>query len=176
MPSGSILEYSRNQLKITKYWFYEYDENYDSRSSDELISELGTLWQKAIKRRIQKNDRVLIPLSGGLDSRAILAEVLQITSKENIITFTFGHPGSFDFEIGKLVAKNAGVRNIELGVEMDSFESQYNISIEDIEGLIDATPYIALRGYKEMKKNMERILFQGIWVEKLWVLIFLQKC
>ncbi|MHC1756373.1 MAG: asparagine synthase-related protein [Methanosarcina sp.] len=157
LPAGSILEYSKNELTITKYWNYEYSYNYDLRSKDELIDELGFLWQKAVEKRINKSEKILIPLSGGLDSRAILAAALKCTSKDNIITFTFGMPGSFDFEIGKLVARVAGVKNIELGVEKDNFESKYNISIKDSEGMIDATPYFALDGYTKMSKYSNKI-------------------
>lgn len=158
LPSASILEFSRGDLKITSYWNYEYNEDSNIKSEEDLIEELGNLWQQAVERRIKKDEKILIPLSGGLDSRAILAAALKCTSKENIITFTFGNPGSFDFEIGKMVAKKAGVTNIELGVEKESFEKQYRLSIDDIEGMIDATPYFAIKGYKGMKKYGNNIL------------------
>ena len=150
LPPASILEVSKNDMKITKYWDYEYDEEYDARPQEELIEELGALWQRAVERRIKKDEIIIIPLSGGLDSRAILAAALRCTSKDNIITFTFGEPGSFDFEIGKMIAEKAGVRNIPLVVEKEEFKWQNNTSMGDVEGMIDATPYFAIRGYEEM--------------------------
>jgi len=125
---------------------------------DELIDELEYLWQKSVERRIKKDEKILIPLSGGLDSRAILAAALKHTSKENIISFTFGTSDSLDFEIGRLVAGKAGVKNIELGVENKDSGLQYKTSIEDIEGMIDSTPYSAIMGYREMKKYGDNIL------------------
>jgi hypothetical protein len=53
----------------------------------------------------------VIPLSGGLDSRAILAGFLENGQKENLVTVTFGTPETLDFEIGRLVAREAGVRH-----------------------------------------------------------------
>ena len=152
LPQASILEFSKNCINLTKYWDYEYDEEYDARPQEELIDELGALWQRAVERRVKKDETIIIPLSGGLDSRAILAAALRCTSKDNILTFTFGEPRSFDFEIGRMVAEKAGVKNISLGVEKENFEEQYDISMNDVEGMIDATPYFAIRGYKEMKK------------------------
>ena len=166
LPPASILEVSKNGINLTKYWDYEYDEEYDARPQEELIEELGALWQGAVERRIKKDETIVIPLSGGLDSRAILAAALRCTSKDNIITFTFGEKGSFDFEIGRVVAEKAGVTNIPLGVEKENFEEQYNISMEDIEGMIDATPYFAIRGYKEMEKYGD-ILFTGTMIDVL---------
>jgi len=157
LPPASILEVSKSGMKLVKYWNYEYDEEYDVRPQEELIEELGALWQEAVERRIKKDETIIIPLSGGLDSRAILAAALRCTTKNNIITFTFGEKGSFDFVIGKMVAEKAGVRNIPLGVEKEDFEGQYNISIDDVEGIIDATPYFAIGGYKEMKKYGDKL-------------------
>ena len=157
LPPASILEVSKRGMMITKYWDYEYDEEYDARSQEELIDELGALWQRSVERRIKKDEKIIIPLSGGLDSRAILAAAMRCTSKDNIITFTFGERGSFDFEIGKMVAEKAGVTNIPIGVEKEDFEKQYNILINNIEGMIDATPYFPTMGYKEMKKYGSRL-------------------
>ena len=164
LPPASILEVSKNNMKLIKYWDYEYDEEYAVRPQEELIEELGALWQRAVERRIKKDATIIIPLSGGLDSRAILAAALRCTSKDNIITFTFGEPGSFDFEIGKMVAEKAGVKNIPLSAEKEDFEEQYKISMDDIEGMIDATPYFAIRGYKEMKKYGDKF-FTGTMID-----------
>ena len=157
LSPASILEISKKGIKHTKYWDYEYDEEYDARPKDELIDELGALLQRAVERRIKKDKTIIIPLSGGLDSRAILAAALRCTAKDNIITFTFGEKGSFDFEIGKMVAEKVGVMNIPLEVEKADFEGLYNISIDDIEGMVDATPYFAISGYKEMKKYGDKL-------------------
>lgn len=164
LPPASILEISKHGLKITKYWDYEYVADHNTRPREELVEELGALWQQAVERRIKKDERIIIPLSGGLDSRAILAAALRCTPKDNIITFTFGEPGSFDFEIGKMVAKKAGVKNIPLGVEKEDFEGQYRLSMDDIEGMIDATPYFAIRGYRGVELYGDK-LFTGTMID-----------
>jgi len=155
---ASILEVSKDGMNLTTYWDYEYNENYHTEPEEELIEKLDTLWQKAIERRVKGDKKILIPLSGGLDSRAILAAALKCTSKDRIITFAFGEKGSFDLEIGKMVAKKAGVKHIALGVEKEDFRGQYDISMDDIEGMIHATPYFAIKKYKEMGKYGDDIL------------------
>jgi len=151
LPPASILEVTSAGMRLAKYWDYEYADEYDSRPLDELTDELGDLWQAAVERRIRENESIMIPLSGGLDSRAILAAALRYTSKDRILTFTFGEKGSFDFEIGKLVAERAGVRNIPLGVERHDFLGQYEASVNDVEGMIDATPYFPTTGYRQLE-------------------------
>ncbi|WP_139172204.1 hypothetical protein [Geoalkalibacter ferrihydriticus] len=63
-----------------------------------------------IAKKIE-NKKVVIPISGGMDSRGILAGLLRHLPKEKIQTVTLGIPGALDYEIGQLVAKKAGVHN-----------------------------------------------------------------
>ncbi|MCK4306005.1 MAG: hypothetical protein KAY24_17330, partial [Candidatus Eisenbacteria sp.] len=53
----------------------------------------------------------IVPLSGGLDSRAILGGLLTAGLKDRITTITFGAPGTYDLEIGRYVARRMGLRN-----------------------------------------------------------------
>lgn len=54
---------------------------------------------------------VVIPISGGMDSRAILGGILRHLPKEQVQTVTVGIPGALDYEIGQKVAHKAGVAN-----------------------------------------------------------------
>jgi asparagine synthase (glutamine-hydrolysing) len=157
LPPASILEVTKNGIKLTKYWTYQSYNIYDTRSKKELVEELGTLWQKAVERRLKKDGTIIIQISGGLDSRAILAAALKCTQKENILTYTFGEKESYDFKIGKNVAEKAGVSHISLTAKKADFENQYNISMNDIEGMIDATPYFSIEMDQCLAKYGNRI-------------------
>jgi hypothetical protein len=52
----------------------------------------------------------VVPLSGGLDSRAILGGLLANVESRQVQAVTFGSPGTWDYEIGRAVACAAGVR------------------------------------------------------------------
>ena len=58
-----------------------------------------------------KGKKIVVPISGGMDSRAILAGLIRYIPKENIQTVTLGIPGALDYEIGQMVARKAGVEN-----------------------------------------------------------------
>ena len=53
----------------------------------------------------------IVPLSGGLDSRLVLATLLELGLGSRIIAVTFGTPGTLDFELGREIARHAGVRH-----------------------------------------------------------------
>lgn len=83
---------------------------------------VGT-FKKAVEDILSKsyssNKLHVVPLSGGLDSRAILACLLDYLPNENILTVTYGWKGTHDFEIGRLISKKAGVKN--LSIDMSEF-------------------------------------------------------
>ncbi len=53
----------------------------------------------------------VVPLSGGIDSRFLLAMLLEGGLRERIVAVTFGIPGTLDFEIAARVARAARVRH-----------------------------------------------------------------
>jgi hypothetical protein len=59
----------------------------------------------------------VILLSGGLDSRAILAELLELGLRDQIIGVTYGTPGTQDYDLGQAIARKAGVRHEALDLK-----------------------------------------------------------
>lgn len=141
LPPASILEITQNKMSVKTYWTYPCDGKYDSRDKEILVDELGKRWQKAVERRVKNKQRITVQLSGGLDSRAILAAAVKSTKKENILLYTFGDQGSYDFDIGTGIANMLGVQQISFHPIKEHFAEQYKKSFGDSEGMIDATPY-----------------------------------
>lgn len=56
----------------------------------------------------------VVPLSGGLDSRGILAELCRRVPASDITAVTVGSPGSLDFELSVGVATAASVRHVRI--------------------------------------------------------------
>ncbi|WP_049898127.1 asparagine synthase-related protein [Halococcus agarilyticus] len=56
----------------------------------------------------------IVPLSGGLDSRTILGLLLEHVGPSQILTVTYGIPGTWDFDIPRRVADVTGVENIPI--------------------------------------------------------------
>lgn len=64
----------------------------------------------------------IVPLSGGWDSRILLGYALEHFPAHQIKTYTFGSQGQLDFEIGKKVARAAGVEHTAFDLEKVSLE------------------------------------------------------
>jgi hypothetical protein len=74
----------------------------------ELFDEIFT---EVIEKSVG-NGYCIIPVSGGWDSRILLGYALEVLPSKQIKTYTFGSEGQLDFDIGKKLAKKAGVEHV----------------------------------------------------------------
>lgn len=78
---------------------------------EELVKIGSRLFKQAIIKQFDPGSINVVPLSGGLDSRALLACLLECTDACNIHTYTFGTPGTLDYSIGNSIAKKIGTKH-----------------------------------------------------------------
>ncbi len=83
-------------------------ERYAGTHVEDLLRRQAELFRAAVVSRFESHRRHLIPLSGGLDSRAILAVLVECTEARNLHTCTFGTPGTYDYDLGCQVAQRLG--------------------------------------------------------------------
>lgn len=76
-------------------------------SFKEAADQLGHIFQRAVERRLSKH-RIGVALSGGLDSRALLAATYKADRNLKRYAYTFGTPGCRDHELAMEVAKVCG--------------------------------------------------------------------
>lgn len=93
----------------------------------EGISVLNQVFDELVEGK--QDQKHLVPLSGGLDSRVILFALLQRVDPKNIQAVSFGSPKSLDYEIPKDVVKGTGV-NLE---RINCIELDYSL-----ENLVEA--------------------------------------
>ncbi|AAL80916.1 asparagine synthase [Pyrococcus furiosus DSM 3638] len=109
VQAGEIVVISEDG-QIMRKFYHDYTVTQDELlkdSSDALKKEFLKILDKAIKRLIlmANGDTIVIPLSGGYDSRAI-ATMLKKNGYENVILYTYGKPDSTEVRVAREVAKN----------------------------------------------------------------------
>ncbi len=108
LPSASCLSWNEDSqaLTCTRYWDWDEVSAMPGRSDPrEVAVQLAHHLDRAVQRQAGPGERVGVTLSGGLDSRAILAALP--SDQDPVPVFTFGIPGSRDVE---LAAQAAAVR------------------------------------------------------------------
>jgi len=108
LPPASIFIFDGKILTIKKYWDFKYKPNYNT-TEKEFINNLIKKFKKAVNIRIKENLNYGISLSGGLDSRTIMAAI----DKKNIhkiTAFSFGIKKCNEIKIAKILAKKSDIK------------------------------------------------------------------
>ncbi|MGQ1890977.1 asparagine synthase-related protein [Thermophagus sp. OGC60D27] len=120
---GYFLDYPKQIVRLPKnitQW------RQHDLTQEELFKTVRQRLLKSFAAAFSPGQTCVVPLSGGLDSRAVLGGLLQFTDASNIVTYTYGIPGSFDYEIAARVARSVGVNNIQIPLE------KYDYSLDEL--------------------------------------------
>ncbi len=105
LPGATAMSVVGNRIATEKYWHWTDIPPVARRPLPELVEEIDRLFTRAVDRRLSGAARPGQTLSGGLDSRAILASAAPRTARWTAITF--GVPGCDDARYGYEAARVA---------------------------------------------------------------------
>jgi len=109
LQAGEFLMHDVHGLVVESYYRFQDGEQapYDH---DALLEGFRVAIDSVFRGLIQRlrGRPVLIPLSGGYDSRFVLCE-LKKRGYDHITTFTYGIPGTFEAQRARIVAERVGV-------------------------------------------------------------------
>jgi asparagine synthase (glutamine-hydrolysing) len=106
LPGAGALKACGHNAAVSRYWDWGRVESRPAVSVDDAGRECHARWRTAIGRRLAGAARPGQTLSGGLDSRAILAEAAPRAPRWTAITY--GVPGCEDATYAAKAAKAAG--------------------------------------------------------------------
>jgi asparagine synthase (glutamine-hydrolysing) len=167
LPVASVLTYERGQVSIKKYWQIDEIEphgQYDKQRLDELTE----LFKGAVKRAARPDMAVAIDLTGGLDSRCMLAAAVHM--RLPIVTHTGGQPDSTDVVLAQQAAAKVGVKHIFEPVGPEKV-AEWLVPMVRYQGGIIATLHSHPCQHFEMELPFDAVL-QGIginYMRGLWV-------
>ncbi|HHS49856.1 MAG TPA: hypothetical protein ENN07_01940 [candidate division Zixibacteria bacterium] len=89
---------------------------------EDALIERGVRALEACFRDIG-DGRHIVPLSGGMDSRAILGGLIDAGLKDDIIAVTFGSPGIYDYEIAEMIVNKFGLEHVKIDISNVKIDS-----------------------------------------------------
>ena len=143
IAGASVVTVKNASPNFRRYWHWRDIVPVEQHSMPELIEELHRRWQLAIKRRLAGARRPGQTLSGGLDSRAILAEAApqtaQTAQSESWAAITYGVTGCDDERYARRAAKAVGANWVFQELYGDDWLERRTQTIQQNDGLIDLT-------------------------------------
>lgn len=115
-PATSVIADKQGKIKFNKYWDWTDIDNtlFEGSNQIDAIQNCRYLFNQAIEKCYQNTkDKVLITLSGGLDTRALISGA----KLDRTETITHGLPNCANRVIGKMIADHIGVEHHEFDIE-----------------------------------------------------------
>jgi len=110
LPPATLAYFDTRNGRFQQERYWSWSEIGGSEISfDEAAKHLGELLHKSVKKRYREGTGV--SLSGGLDSRMMVAAVREIDPGYSGFSYTFGNGECFDVKIARQVADTAGWRH-----------------------------------------------------------------
>ncbi len=118
LPPASYLIAKENEVTIKTYWHPQYQPDYDKPESF-FIDKGLELFRDSLSNRLpqRKYQKIVFPLTGGLDSRLLL-KLIQCDPEE-LHLYTHGWSGCTDYLIAQKVAKELGLAHRHQLIEIN---------------------------------------------------------
>jgi len=132
IPPASIIEIKNNRIDFKSYWNWNYIKKARSVCFEEAVEKLGLLWIEAIDKILKKHEKVYLTLSGGLDSRAILAAIDYLGMNHKVDSIlTFGQKDSLDYVIASSAARLTKIQHIFIELNSNTWWENIDFAIEN---------------------------------------------
>ena len=133
VPPATVWRISPDTQMRSEYWSFAQIRR-DPAPERDVQDELGRLWAQSIRQRVKPGTMPLL-LSGGFDSRLVLAEVRKQGS--DVIAITFGDPRCTDMTIAQQCAQIARVAHHALPLTAENWWHGREEAIWQTDGLIN---------------------------------------
>ncbi len=107
IPPASVWRVSRQGCTTHQYWSFE-DIRVDPVGKDDAYTQFAQLWSEDVRRH-SKPGEMPVMLSGGLDSRLLVAELLD--QEADVVGITYGDEQSPEVVLSRIVAKTARIEH-----------------------------------------------------------------
>lgn len=112
IQAGEYLIYTKSEGKYTVYpWFRYLHGDFSDNTEEQLLRGLDTVmtgvFNRLLDTTVRQGKTIVVPLSGGLDSRLIVAMLKRLGARD-VICFTYGKKGNRESEVSRKVAEALG--------------------------------------------------------------------
>ena len=156
-PAATLLVKRPGQAPTwSRYWQFDYTPRHADLGTVEIGRELGDRFKRAVLRQCRGADRIGVTLSGGLDSRSIVAaaSIAGVPLK----TFTWGKADSLDRQFARQVGSVFGTEHLDCDYEFRNVEYRDDETARVAEGFTNIFDTHMLAHIHVLQGNADLIL------------------
>jgi asparagine synthase (glutamine-hydrolysing) len=166
LSPGSILTYQDGSCSKRTYWNIQYQEFSQPKEEAEYMDGLAHYIKQAVKRQSPGDIPAGVLLSGGLDSRILLAFLHQERKEPLLHTFTFGIPGCNDARYAKQVSRVAQAQHHFYPLQPDYLLGKAQEGVMLTDGMQNCVHMNALATLKD-EADSAKIMYKGFMGDAL---------
>lgn len=159
LAPATVLRFRRNSCNFTSYQRAIRHVSVAHRSRRDAADELYGCLYRSVGTVIRHHPRVLIPLSGGMDSRALLHCALEHAA--DIRTATFGVSGCRDVVYARQVAARAGIPH-DVAETNGLFLREWLDYAVYVSGGMMSVNHIHIMALAHVLESEERVVLDGL--------------
>ena len=125
---ASILRFQNGKISLSRYWTMQYKD--ELHSEKYYVEALANSLKRAVRRRTRGNYRFGILLSGGLDSRAVLAAMDKMP-----VAFTLGDFRNTEVRIAQDIAETKGCKHVFLKRDWNHYPTLLEEAVDIGDGM-----------------------------------------
>jgi asparagine synthase (glutamine-hydrolysing) len=158
VPPATVMRYRDGRLTFSRYWKFLFK---NIRRSDEYyVQKLADAISKSVERRTrEKSLRYGILLSGGLDSRTVLA-----AANREMVAFTASEFQNREVRIARAIAQTKGCRHVLLKRSPDYYLDILDKAVDISDGLY-SFEHAHFTGLLDGIRSQCDILFHGCYID-----------
>lgn len=158
LPPATLLRFEDGRATCTTYEDFQYPEYYESHDEDYYIDQLVDYIRQAVARQTRGPAPLGVLLTGGLDSRTLLA-MLDRTAFD-LVTMTFGQPGCDDLRYAREVARALHVPHQAFVLPADYLMHQAAHGVRLTDGLKSCI-HMNMLGCLDQVTQQAKVLYKG---------------
>lgn len=135
LPPASIMTYIGGQMSIKQYWDFDFNRIYSDYPENYYIEKLSTLMPQIVNKYMKGNHKIGVLLSGGLDSRTIMASIDK--SHYPMHTFTYGKMNCNDAKFAKMISDKLGTIHHYYELKPEDFITHVENVVYMTEGMLN---------------------------------------
>ncbi len=161
LPQASILSFHDGSIRVRSYWDVCIPDEYPLRNEMDYMEEFLSLMAQAVSRQsAYDHSESGILLSGGLDSRIILAELVKVNDPRTLHTLTWGIPGCDDDRYSKEVSTKLRVNHHFFELKPDWLLNNADRAVRITDGMGNLVNLHSLATLDE-ETQIVKILYKG---------------